>query len=172
MSKLQVKLNSGKSNYQMITELKKTIKEDNIANSIIFYDTLIGSYNTRKVKPKNFTSKRQMSGLVYEIDGIIEQREKTLNELSTKNSKEVLEELIKEVSNITNDVPIGGVYEEIKSVRKTEEIYKIGETIAKRINNRKKEIIKDKSQKRRAHVFIEESNCIKDAIRSALEKEY
>jgi hypothetical protein len=170
MTKLQVKLESEKSNYQLIRDLSKIVKGEELAE-IIFYDTFIGAYEIRQKRPQNFTEKRQISSWCYEIDGIISQRKKTLNSLTEKTIPEILRELSEKAEKINYESSVNGIYKEIKGIKELSKKREVGEKIKERVFRRKKEIEKNNSQKRRANVFLIEFDCIKSGIREILRKE-
>mgnify|MGYP001609199384 CR=1 FL=1 len=140
------------TNFPLIKKLKKKVENERIRQKIIFLDTFIGSYKARSDKQKFLDFEhRRITSDVYEAEYIAEKRHETLKLLEEKSPTEVLEQLIKEASDLqSEEISQQGLYSYFKYFKNNEDLMcRAGKRLETRIINngeRLKEKIRNRTR--------------------------
>jgi len=155
-----------KTNYQLIKEITKTIDNDSLKNSIIFYNTLIGTYNARKKYPENFIRQRQITGRITEAEEIAGQHKKTLELLAEKTPVEVNDILFKKIQKLdSKKIEEEGMYFYLNNAKKYDDLFnRIGKRLEIKLSSLKKTFSKNSFERDIKKGFCDEQFAMLEAI--------
>jgi len=161
------------SNYQCIRELDQKIEDKSLRCEIVFFDTLIGSYEARKQNPDKFIRQRQITGQILEAEYIAKQRRNTLELLKKNSVIEVHKKLSMKLKPILKNgtVKQEGIYDYSLRFTKSRVLrLTAGKRLETRLKNSKEIITEELTERQIRKIFLTEYGKMSGGLVNEIKK--